>query len=137
MSSVLHFHLAAERLTVSSITSTQSSILKFVKSWCTPGAVFHPDVLNLPFLPHLKQSAKLSYVLAVEQSVDPLIVELRYSVLANSPDVSPTVLNSLSARLELLTFTLLHSRTMHVMIYIVLMLIIGSQSLRHQLFKIN
>ena len=65
---------------------------------CTPpGTVFHPDVLNPPFLPHLKQSAKLSYVLAVERSVDPLIVELRYSVLANSPDVFPTVLNSLSA----------------------------------------
>ena len=102
MSSVLHFHLDVERLTVSSITLTQSSILKFVKSWlnlsrnCTPGTVFHPDVLNLPFLPHLKQSAKLPYVLAVEQSIDPLIVELRYCVLANSPDVSPTVLNSLS-----------------------------------------
>ena len=79
VSSVLHFHLAVERFTVSSITSTQSLILKFVKSWlnlprnCTPGTVFHPDVLNLPFLP---QSAKLSYVLAVERSVDPLIVEL-------------------------------------------------------------
>ena len=74
-----------------------------MKSWlslpcnCTPGTVFHSDVLNLPLLPHLKQSAKLSYVLAVEQSVDPLIVELQYSVLANSPDDSPTVLNSLSA----------------------------------------
>ena len=51
-------------------------------------------MLNLPYL---KQSAKLSYVLAIERSVDPLIVGLRYSVLANSPDVSPTVLNCLSA----------------------------------------
>ena len=54
VSSVLHFHFAAERLTVSPITSAQSSILKVVKSWlnlpqnCTPGTVFHPDVLNLP-----------------------------------------------------------------------------------------
>ena len=39
----------------------------------------------------------MSYVLVVEWSVDPLIVELRHSVLANSPNVSPTVLNSLSA----------------------------------------
>ena len=75
VSSVLHFHFAVERLTVSSISSGQPSILKFGKSWlnlpqnCTPGTVFHPDVLNLPFLP---QSAKLSYFLAIEQSVDPL-----------------------------------------------------------------
>ena len=43
---------------------------------------------------HLKQSAKLSYILAVERSVDP---ELRHSILASSPDVSSTVLGSLSA----------------------------------------
>ena len=55
VSSVLHFHLAVERLTVSSIISAQSSVLKFVKNWlnlprnCTPGTVFHPDVLDLPF----------------------------------------------------------------------------------------
>ncbi|XP_065903961.1 uncharacterized protein [Dysidea avara] len=103
VSSVLHFYFAVERFTVSSITPAHSSILKFMKSWlnfprnCNPGTVFHLDVLNLPFLPHLKQSSKLSYILAIERSVDPLIVELQYSVLANSPDVSPTVLNRISA----------------------------------------
>ena len=103
VTSVLHFHLAVERLTVSSISSAQLSVLKFVKSWlnlsrnCTPGTVFHPDVLNIPFLPHLKESAKLSYILAVERSVDPLIVELRHSVVANSPDISSNVFDSLSA----------------------------------------
>jgi len=30
----------------------------------TTGTAFHPDVLDLPFLPHLKESAKLSYILA-------------------------------------------------------------------------
>ena len=46
-SSILNFHFAIERLAVSSITSTQSSILKYyVKSLlsfpqnCTPGTVF-------------------------------------------------------------------------------------------------
>ena len=54
---------------MSSIQLVQSSVLKFVQRWlnlprnCTPGTVFHPDVLDLPFLPHLKESAKLSYVL--------------------------------------------------------------------------
>ena len=33
VSSVLHFHLAVERLTVPSIISAQSSVLKFVKNW--------------------------------------------------------------------------------------------------------
>ena len=70
---------------------------KSVNSWlnlhrnCTPGTVFHPGVLNLPFLPHLKQSAKLSYILAVERSVDPLIVELRHSVLATTLLLSSTL----------------------------------------------
>ena len=104
VSSVLHFHLAVERLTVSSIISAQSSVLKFVKNWlnlprnCTPGTVFLPDVLDLPFLPHLKQSAKLSYILAIERSVDPLIIELRHSILANRSDISSTVLDCLSAK---------------------------------------
>ena len=103
VTSVLHFHLAVERLTVTSISSAQLSVLKFVKSWlnlprnCTPGTVFHSDVLNLPFLPHLKELAKLSYILAVERSVDPLIVELRHSVVANGPDISSNVFDSLSA----------------------------------------
>ena len=54
-------------------------------------------MLNLPFVPHLKESAKLSYILAVERSVDPLIVELCHSVLANSLDISSNVFDSLSA----------------------------------------
>jgi len=41
----------------------------------------------------------LSYILAVERSVDPLIVELRYSVVATSnyPDTPPAVFDSQSA----------------------------------------
>ena len=68
-------------------------------------------MLNLPFLPHLKQSTKHSYVLAVEQSVDSLIVELRHSVIANSPDVSSTVLNSLSVAKASLSVANIYSAT--------------------------
>ena len=59
---------------MSSIKSTQSTLLKFVKRWlnlprnCTPGTIFHPSVLDLLFLPHFKEHAKLSYVLVVEHS---------------------------------------------------------------------
>ena len=68
------------------IQSTLSFVLKFVKKWlnlphnCNSGTAFHPDVLDLPFLLHLKESAKLSYILAIEHSVDLMIVELRQSL---------------------------------------------------------
>ena len=104
VTSVLHFHIAVERLSTSSTASFQSLILKSVKRWlnlprnCTPGTVFHPDVLDLPFLPHFKDSAKLSYILAIERSMDPLIVELRHSVLTpDVQDVSRAVFDALSA----------------------------------------
>ena len=65
---------------------------------CTPGTVFHPSVLDLPFLPHFEECAKLSYVLAIERSSDPLIVELRHSLLtSDSQFVSDAVWDALSA----------------------------------------
>jgi len=87
VTSVLFFHTAVERLTMTFIQSAQSFVLKFVKRLlnlpcnCTLGTVFHPDVSDFPFLPHFKESAKLSYVLAIEQSVNPMIVELGHSLL--------------------------------------------------------
>ena len=59
--------------------------------------VFHLDVLDLPFLPHFKESAKLSFILAIECSVDPLITELWQSLLTpNYQDVSEVVFDALS-----------------------------------------
>jgi len=79
-------------------------MLRFVKRWlnlpcnCTPGTVFHSDVLDLPFLPHLKEKAKLSYILAVKRSADSIIVELRHSLLSTDFQDAPVVVfNSLSA----------------------------------------
>ena len=49
-------------------------------------------------MPHLKESAKLSYILAVEHSVDPIIVELWHSLLSNDfQDASDIVFDALSA----------------------------------------
>ena len=65
---------------------------------CTLAIVFHPDVLDLSFLPHFKESAKLSFILAIERFVDPLITELRQSLLTpNYQDVSEVVFDALSA----------------------------------------
>ena len=53
-----------------------------IKRWlylpkcCTLSSIFHPEVLNLPFLPHYQESAKLvSLVSSVETSKDPLVKE--------------------------------------------------------------
>ena len=103
VASVLHFHTVVERLSLVSIQTSQSSLLKFVKKWlnlprnCTPATVFHPDVLDLPFLPHFKESTKLSFILAIEHSDDPLIIELRQSFLtADHLAISDTVFDALS-----------------------------------------
>jgi len=74
----------------------------------------------------------LSYILAVERSVDPLIVELRHSVIATSnyPDTSPVILTLyLQLRLKLLTFVTQTLKTMHVIIYALLTLNTGIQAL--------
>ena len=64
---------------------------------CTTGTIFHPDVSDLPFLPHLKESAKLSYILAIECSVDPMVVELHQSLLSTDFQDAPSVdFNALS-----------------------------------------
>jgi len=98
-----YFHTAVERLSLTSIQASQSSLLKFVKKWlnlpcnCTPAAVFHPDVLDLPFLPHFKESAKLYFILAIERSTDPLIIELRQSFFTTDHlGVSDVVFDALS-----------------------------------------
>ena len=101
MTSVLHFHSGK---TIYDIYSGLSVInVKIVKQWlnlpcnCTPATVFHPNVLDLPFLPHFKESAKLSFILAIERSVDPLITELKQSLLTpDCQDVPVAVFDALS-----------------------------------------
>ena len=86
----LHFLLMVDVISESSVLKIQKKITKFIKKWlnlprcCTLSAVFHPDVLNLPFLPQARESAKLSMIIAIEQSKDPLITECM-SLLKN-PD---------------------------------------------------
>ena len=68
VTSVLHFHIVVERLTVSSVQSAQSPALRFVKQClnlpcnCTPGTAFHPDVLDLSFF--LISRNLLSYLIS-------------------------------------------------------------------------
>ena len=60
----LHFQLMVDLLKKESVRKIQQKATKFHKSWlnlpkcCTPASIFHPDVLNLPFLPHCQEAAK-------------------------------------------------------------------------------
>ena len=64
-----------------SVHKIQGKVTKSIKSWLnlpkcsTLSSIFHPEVLNLPFLPHYQKSAKLSLVSSVETSEDPLVKE--------------------------------------------------------------
>ena len=64
-----------------SVRKIQGKVTKSIKSWLnlpkcsTLSSIFHPEVLNLPFLPHYQKSAKLSLVSSVETSEDPLVKE--------------------------------------------------------------
>ena len=77
----LHFKLMVQLLKKNSVRKIQGKVTKFIKNWlklpkcCTLASIFHPEVLNLPFLPHYQESAKLSLVSSVESSKDPVLKE--------------------------------------------------------------
>ena len=122
---------------MSSITAAQSSILKLVKQWlnlphnCIPGTVFHPGVLDLPYLPHFHNSAKPLYILVIERSVDPMIVKLRQSILTSvAQGVSNVVFDVLSAAKSFVAN--IHSGIILVTIYAPLTLVSGIPNLSVQ-----
>ena len=86
----LHFLLMVDIIPESSILTIQKKITKFIKKWlnlprcCTLATIFHPMVLNLPFLPQARECAKLSMIVSIGQSKDPLITEC--ISLLNNPD---------------------------------------------------
>ena len=53
--------LAVDAIPDPTIRSLQSSTTRYIKKWlnlprcATPAAIFHPEVLNLPVLPHLRE----------------------------------------------------------------------------------
>ena len=77
----LHFLLMVDLISDSVLASLQRKLTKFIKRWlnlprcCTLAAVYHPEVLNLPFLPQCRERAKLSMVSALEFASDPAIKE--------------------------------------------------------------
>ena len=80
---------------------------KYIKSWLnllrsfTLAAIYHPDVLCLPFLPHIREQAKLSMVSTLELSIDSQIREclclLKDPKFTNRKDIPSSVCSTLEA----------------------------------------
>ena len=81
----------------------------------------------------MKESAKLSFILAIECIVDPLITELQQSLLApNCQDVSEVAIDALSAtKASVSNIKSATLRTLPVKIYVPVMSTTGSLSLNY------
>ena len=77
----LHFHLAVNAIRKTTITRLQSIVNRSLKSWlglprCSTLAVlYHPEILDVPYLPHMAEKAKTSHLSIVLSSTDPLVQE--------------------------------------------------------------
>ena len=102
----LFFLLAVDAIPESTIKFLHSSATKLIKKWlnlprCTTlAAIFHPEVLNLLFLPYLKERAKLAFVSQIEATKDPYIRQAQ--AILNLPEYSRFHL-VLSAHFKLLS----------------------------------
>ena len=71
-----------DTFTESSIQNIQKHTTRYLKRWLnlprssTLATLFHPEVLNFPFLPHVREFAKLSMLCAIDHSSDAVINEL-------------------------------------------------------------
>ena len=65
----------------SALLKIRGKLTKFIKKWlnlprcCTTAVVYHPDVLKLPYLPQIREQAKMSMLSSLEFSSDPAIKE--------------------------------------------------------------
>ena len=72
----LIFLLKVDDIPEPTIKSLHNSATRFINKWlnlprfATPAAIFHPKVLNLPFLPQLRERAKLAFVSQIEAFKD-------------------------------------------------------------------
>ena len=86
----LHYKLAVNAVTKTTISKMNAMATKYVKKWLgltrstTVAVVHHPAVLDIPFLHEYRTKAKLTYLSAVTLSSDPLIAEISSLALSNS-----------------------------------------------------
>ena len=77
----IHFHLMVNDIPKSHIYSLQRKLTRTLKKWlnlprcATPSILFHPNGLNLKFLPTFHEEAKMSLLSTVHHSPDPQVLE--------------------------------------------------------------
>ena len=78
-----HFYLAVNSTSANAIIKAEASATKALKRWlklqknATRATLYHPGVLGVPQLTDLKVKAKLSFLVAIDQSTDRLIQDLK------------------------------------------------------------
>ena len=83
------FNLTVDRISLATSMKIQTKITSYLKKWlklprcATISALFHPEVLNLPYLPHQLEKCKLRYLASVSLSADHSIQSL--TVLVKDP----------------------------------------------------
>ncbi len=70
------FHLAVDRISLNAIKKIQCRITSLLKQWlripkcATLASLFHPESMNLPYLPHLLEKCKLRLLSIPSLSID-------------------------------------------------------------------
>ena len=83
----LTFNLTVERIPKSVISKLQTRATSLIKRWlnvprcATLASLFHPEVTNLPYLPHTHEKAKLRLLAQVYVSQDTRIQDLQSLIL--------------------------------------------------------
>ena len=83
----LLFNLTVDRISQSTINKLQTRVTSFLKRWlriprcATLASIFHPDVTNFPYLPHVQEKAKLRLLAQVRLSQDRSIKEIEDLIL--------------------------------------------------------
>jgi len=78
-----HFYLAVNSTSDNAIKKIEACATKALKKWlklarnATQATLYHPEVLDVPHFSCLKVKAKLIFLVAIDQSTDRLIQELR------------------------------------------------------------
>jgi hypothetical protein len=68
------FNLTVDKISMAATNKVQSRMASYLKKWlklprcATLSSLFHPDVLNLPYLPHQLEKAKLRFLATISMS---------------------------------------------------------------------
>ena len=83
------FNLTVDRISAATSKKIQLKSTSYLKKWLrlprcvTISALFHPDVLNLPYLPHKLEKCKLRFLAPISLSIDHNVQSLTF--LINDP----------------------------------------------------